>query len=161
MPFQIDWEIKPQRPLKQPEFPSDFGQITRNSRTQRCSLPKVWALWLLKQQPKQSANRNIFCFHYYVQDKRGVGTTMVFSKKILKSFLTPKKLKNGPQKLLIIGPDSFFQLSSPDHSPQPKIDFPYHEILGPDICFLICESNSMRWHFMALTSKSGQYSKVY
>ena len=25
------------------------------------------------------------------------------------------------------------------HSPQPKIDFPYHEISGPDICSLICD----------------------
>ena len=31
----------------------------------------------------------------------------VFSKKNLILFLTPKKLKNGPQKLLIIGPDPF------------------------------------------------------
>ena len=30
-----------------------------------------------------------------------------------------KTLKNGPQKLLIIGPDPFISQSSPDHSPQP------------------------------------------
>ena len=64
---------------------------------------------------------------------------MVFSKKKLKKqFLTPKKWKNGPQKLLIIGPDPLFPQSNPGHSPQPKIDSPYHDILGPDICSLIC-----------------------
>ena len=45
---------------------------------------------------------------------------------------------NGPQKLLIIGPDPFISHSSPDHSPQPRIDFSYYEISGPDICSLIC-----------------------
>ena len=64
-----------------------------------------------------------------------------FQKK--KKFLTPKKwkkcsLKNWHQKLLIISPDPFFPQSSPDHSPQPRIDFPYYEILLPDICSLIC-----------------------
>ena len=42
-----------------------------------------------------------------------------------------KTLKNGPQKLLIIGPDPFISQSSPDHSPQPRIDFSYYEISGP------------------------------
>ena len=44
-----------------------------------------------------------------------------------------KTLKNGPQKLLIIGPNPFISQSSPDHSPQPRIDFSYYEISGPDI----------------------------
>jgi hypothetical protein len=51
--------------------------------------------------------------------------------------LSIKTLKNWPQKLLIIGPDPFISQSSPDHSPQPRIDFSYYEILG-DICSLIC-----------------------
>ena len=59
-------------------------------------------------------------------------------KKNLNFFLTLKKWKNGPQKLLIIGPDPFFPQSSPGHSLQLKIDFPYHEISGPDICSPIC-----------------------
>jgi len=59
-------------------------------------------------------------------------------KKNLTFFLTPKKRKNGPQELLIIGPTPFFPQSSPDHSPQPRIDFSYYEISGPDICSLIC-----------------------
>ena len=49
-----------------------------------------------------------------------------------------KTLKNGPQKLLIIGPNPFISQSSPDHSPQPRINFSYYEISGPDICSLIC-----------------------
>ena len=59
-------------------------------------------------------------------------------KKIKKKIFDPEKVKNGPQKLLIIGPDPFL-LSIPGHSPQPRIDFSYHEISGPDICSLICD----------------------
>ena len=61
-----------------------------------------------------------------------------FSKKFLINFLSIKTLKNEPQKLLIIGPDPFISQSSPDqdHSPQPRIDFSYYEISGPDICSL-------------------------
>ena len=67
-----------------------------------------------------------------------------FKKKI---FLAPKKGVNGPQKLLIIGPDPFISQASPDHSPQPRIDFSYYEILRPDICFLICGKIVMRKRF--------------
>ena len=49
-----------------------------------------------------------------------------------------KEKKNRPQKLLIIGQDHFISQSSPDHSPQPRIDFSYYEISGKDICSLIC-----------------------
>ena len=55
-----------------------------------------------------------------------------------KKKMTMKNWKNCPKKLLIICPNPFFPQSSPGHSPQPKIDFPYHEISGPDICSLIC-----------------------
>ena len=41
--------------------------------------------------------------------------------------------------MLIIGPDPFISQSSPDHSPQPRINFSYYEISGPDICSLICD----------------------
>ena len=40
--------------------------------------------------------------------------------------------------MLIIGPNPFISQSSPDHSPQPRINFSYYEISGPDICSLIC-----------------------
>jgi hypothetical protein len=43
--------------------------------------------------------------------------------------------------LLIIGPNPFISQSSPDHSPQPRIDFSYYEISGPDICSLFCVRN--------------------
>ena len=49
-----------------------------------------------------------------------------------------KNWKKHPKKLLRISPDPFFPRSSPGHSQQPKIDFPYHEISGPEICSLIC-----------------------
>ena len=41
--------------------------------------------------------------------------------------------------MLIIGQDPFITQTSQGHSPQSKIDFPYHKILGPDICSLICD----------------------
>ena len=63
---------------------------------------------------------------------------IVISKRNLKKMLTPKKWKNGPQKLLIISPDLFISQSSPDHSSQPRIEFSYYGISGPDICSLIC-----------------------
>jgi hypothetical protein len=59
----------------------------------------------------------------------------IFSKNYKIYFLSIKTLKNGPQKLLIIGPDPFISQPSPDHSPQPRIDFSYYEISGPDICY--------------------------
>ena len=81
--------------------------------------------------------QKIFFFHLFSMQLFSADA-MVFSKKFKKIFLTPKKWKNGPQKLLIIGPDPFISQSSPDHSPQPRIDFSYYEISGPDICSLIC-----------------------
>ena len=42
---------------------------------------------------------------------------MVFSKKVLTFFFTPKKWENRPQKLLIIGPTPFISQSSPDQRP--------------------------------------------
>ena len=50
--------------------------------------------------------------------------------------IVSKKWKKRPQKLLIISPDPYISQSSPDHSPQPRIDFPFYEISGPDICSL-------------------------
>ena len=44
-------------------------------------------------------------------------------KKILKFFFDPKKWKNRPQKLLIIGPDPFISQSSPDLRPTAQIWF--------------------------------------
>ena len=43
----------------------------------------------------------------------------------------------------LLWPTPFYSTvySSPDHSPQPRIDFPYYEISEPDICSLICEHN--------------------
>ena len=54
-----------------------------------------------------------------------------------------KTFKNGPQKLLIIGPNLFFSQSSPAHSPQPRIDFSYHNMSGTSICSLICAIHTL------------------
>ena len=75
---------------------------------------------------------------------------IVFSNKSLIFFVTPKNWKNGPQKLLIIGPDLFFPQSSPGHSPQPRIDFSYYEISGPDSCYLIYESHPQLYPLVAI-----------
>ena len=55
-----------------------------------------------------------------------------------KFFAHEKLKKKHSKKLLIISPNPFIPRSSPGHSPQPKIDFSYYEILGPEICSLIC-----------------------
>ena len=87
----------------------------------------------------KNTSQNLFDFVYLYFMQIFSADAMVFSKKFKKFFLTPKKWKNGPQKLLIIGPDPFILQSRPDHSPLPRIDFSYYEISGPDICSLICE----------------------
>ena len=99
------------------------------------ALKKPWIFHFFR------VKKNLRFFFY----KKGImqlfsADAIVFSKKFQHFFLTPKKWKNGPQKLLIIGPDPFISQSSPDHSPQPRIDFSYYEISGPDICSLICDT---------------------
>ena len=71
--------------------------------------------------------------------------------------ITPKKVAQD---------QPFFPQSSPGISPQPKIDFPYYEISGPDICSLICaltseaEANfpipSNRKHLLSIYIKLGK-----
>jgi hypothetical protein len=46
-----------------------------------------------------------------------------------------KTSENGPQKLLIIGPNLFFTVQP---SPQPGIDFSYYKNVTRHICLLIC-----------------------
>ena len=53
-------------------------------------------------------------------------------------FFYPEKVKKRASKVAHNRPNPFFSQSSPDHNPQPKIDFSYYEISGPDICSLIC-----------------------
>ena len=53
-----------------------------------------------------------------------------------------KTLKNGSQKLLIISPNLFPQ-SSPDHSPQPRIDISYYKHVPRLIRLLICALQSL------------------
>jgi hypothetical protein len=65
------------------------------------------------------------------------GREGVFKKKI---FDPEKVKKRASSRVAHNRPRPFFPLSSPGHSPQPKIDFPYDEISGPDICSLICVS---------------------
>ena len=84
--------------------------------------------------------KNIFFSLFWAKIFCKKGIMQLFSEDAIvfsgefKFFLTPKKWKNGPQKLLIIGPDPFVS----QYSPQPRIDFSYYESLGPDIGSLIC-----------------------
>jgi hypothetical protein len=49
-----------------------------------------------------------------------------FQKK-LNQFFAHENFKNGPQKLLIIGPNLFFSQSSPAHSPELIFHIPIFE----------------------------------
>ena len=62
--------------------------------------------------PMKNTSQN---FHLYSMQPLSADLT-ICSKKFEVNFLPTKNLKNGPQKLLIIGPDLFFH--SPAHSPE-------------------------------------------
>ena len=71
-------------------------------------------------------------------------------------FLNPKKWKNGPQKLLIIGPDPFISQSSPDQRPTAQNWFFILRNLGTRHLFsYLCVKgdpmglNSKSWLFLA------------
>jgi hypothetical protein len=51
----------------------------------------------------------------------------IFSKYFGIKFLSIKTLKKWPQKLLIIGTNPFISKPSPNHNPQPRIDFSYRD----------------------------------
>ena len=89
--------------------------------------------------PMENTSQNCFdfCYLYFIQ--LFSADPKIFSKFFHINFLPIKTLKNGPQKLLTIGPNIFFH--SPAHGPHPRIDFSYYEISGPDICSLICIYN--------------------
>ena len=62
-------------------------------------------------------------FIYFFFYKKGImqlfsADAILFSKKKDNFLFHPEKVKNRPQKLLIIGPDHFISQSSPDHSPE-------------------------------------------
>ena len=92
--------------------------------------------------PIKNTSQFFLTFAYLYSMQLFSSDPKIFSKIFWINFLSIKTLKNGPQKLLIIGLNPFISQSSPEHSPQPRIDFSYYEISGPDICFLICVSES-------------------
>ena len=57
--------------------------------------------------------------------------------------------------LLIIGPDPFISQSSPDHSPQPRINFSYYKYVPRHICFLICDMLPTVAHYTRLHLDNG------
>ena len=61
--------------------------------------------------------KNFQNFFYKIIMQLFSADAIVFLKKLKKKFLTPKKWKNGPQKLLIIGPDPFISQSSQHQRP--------------------------------------------
>ena len=54
----------------------------------------------------------------------------------LKFFFDSQKVKKLASKVVHNQPRPFYSTVQP--RPQPRIDFSYYEILGPDICSLIC-----------------------
>ena len=72
---------------------------------------KKWFFWKKKIFPK-----NFFFFFTFFLCNFSVRTLWYFQKNF-DFFFTLKKWKNGPQKLLIIGPDPFISQSSPDQRP--------------------------------------------
>ena len=48
-------------------------------------------------------------------------------------------VKKPASKVAHNWPRPFISQSSPDHRPQPRIDFSYYEISWPEICSLICD----------------------
>ena len=61
---------------------------------------------------------------------------IVFSKKI-NVFFYPKKVKKQASKVAHNRPNPLFFIVQP--RPQPRIEFSYYKISGPDICSLICD----------------------
>ena len=86
-----------------------------------------------KFSPKKKKFFYLFSMQLFSAD------AMVFSKKFKKNFLTPKKWKNRPKKLLIIGPDPFLRQSSPGHSPQPRSSFPFYKKSNAILSLLLSE----------------------
>ena len=88
-------------------------------------ISSTFCLYHTKTYPHHNSSRKYVptSFHHpSITDKRtdvwsrpSCIYTQIFSHK--KCFLTPKKWKNGPQKLPIIGPDPFISQSSPDQRP--------------------------------------------
>ena len=69
--------------------------------------------------------------------QRFSANAIVFSKKF-KKFFDPEKVKKLASKVAHNGPRPFYSTVQP--RPQPRIDFPYYEISGPDICSLILKT---------------------
>ena len=68
--------------------------------------------------------------------------------------------------MLIIGPTPFISQSSPDHCPQPRIDFSYYEMSGPDICSFICVLdleiiNENKWFLLLVSVVSGSLMRFF
>ena len=84
-------------------------------------------------------------------------------KKIIKNLFTPKKGKKRASKVADNRPRPFYFVvqSSPDHSPQPIIDFTYHEISGPDICSLIFDVLwASNFYVVSVTVLSLKYESI-
>ena len=69
-------------------------------------------------------------------------------KKKFKYFFDPENWKNGPQKLLIIGPDPFISQSSPDQRPTAQNWFFILWVLGTDLwtCDFILRGLQIRYN---------------
>ena len=94
--------------------------------------------------------KNKFFFTFFLCNF-SVRTLWCFQKNFKNFFLTPKKWKNRPKKLLIIGPDPFLRQSSPGHSPQPRSSFPFYKRPNPNVSLLV-SGFSTKWSYTRISS---------
>ena len=86
----------------------------------------------MKKKIQKKKNTFILC-------NFSVRTLQCFQKNF-NIFFYPGKVKKQASKVAHNQPNPLFFTvqSSPDYSPQPRIEFSYYEISGPDISSLIC-----------------------
>ena len=118
-------------------FPTSI--YLHSNSTQILAYKKKTKTWKNKHEKKTSSRskKNTFILCNF-----SVPTLWCFQKKS-NIFFYPEKVKKQASKVAHNRPNPFFSQSSLDLSPQPRIDFSYYEILGPDICSLICDSGSL------------------
>ena len=76
-------------------------------------------------------------FFFYFFYKKGIMQLFSADAKVFSKFFWPKKVKKRASKVAHNQPRPFYFTVQPRS--QPKIDFSYYEISGPEICSLICD----------------------
>ena len=86
----------------------------------------------------------------------------LFSADIFKKkFFALENIKKHPQKLLIIGPQTFFLQIRPGCPNQPRIDFSYHKMSGTSICSFICAARLIYNDFECHTASQAKQKSLW